>query len=187
MKTNQLAKFTEAESANLSLAIPDDMSFEEWNDLGQKLASAEKLLNWWIGDWWIAGNHRYGERAAIVAQGVLGKSLGTLKNLGSIARKFEKSRRRDLLSFSHHAKVASLPPDQADDFLDCAEKEKLSVRDLQAKVSSMRIETGQLVIDEDVAYQLLISITRNWNRAPVAVRQEFLDLALVSNLGVIDA
>jgi len=37
-----------------------------------------------------------------------------------LCRKFETSRRREILTFAHHAEVAALPPDEADAFLDWA-------------------------------------------------------------------
>ena len=40
--------------------------------------------------------------------------VGTLKNRASVARRIDPSRRRDGLTWSHHAEVAGLEPDEAD-------------------------------------------------------------------------
>jgi len=74
--------------------------------LGQKLCSRVKVINWWIGDWWASGQHRYGERAKAAAQGIFGREFGSLANSASVARSFGTSRRREALSYSHHVEVA---------------------------------------------------------------------------------
>jgi hypothetical protein len=71
-------------------------------------------------------SRRYGERKAIVeAEDWEGPDFQTCANAASVCRSFETSRRRELLSFRHHAEVAALPPDEADALLDwCAETPK---------------------------------------------------------------
>jgi hypothetical protein len=82
--------------------------------LGAELARVEKGVQWCVGDWWAFGKHRYGDHAA-AAKGIFGKrSFGGLRNCGSVARAFETSRRRDVLSFEHHREVRKLPPPEAD-------------------------------------------------------------------------
>jgi len=66
--------------------------------------------NWWLGDWWAFGAARYGERRALVdGENWDGPSFKTCAIAGSVARVFETSRRREVLSFKHHAEVAALP------------------------------------------------------------------------------
>lgn len=55
------------------------------------------------------GSHRYGDRAQAAAQGMFGRAFQSLMNTASVARKFDTSRRREVLSFKHHAEVAALP------------------------------------------------------------------------------
>jgi hypothetical protein len=93
-----------------------------WQEIGHKLALAERSVAWWIGDWWICGDHRYGARARQCESWDLLR-LETCMNYGSVCRAFPPSRRREALSFSHHAAVASLPAADADRLLDRCEKE----------------------------------------------------------------
>jgi hypothetical protein len=51
-----------------------------------------------------------------------GPSFQTCKNSAWICESFEKSRHRDVVSFSIHAECASLPPDEADTILDWCEQ-----------------------------------------------------------------
>lgn len=132
-----LAMIVPDEAPALALDIPYEQSFDQWVSLGRQLCSGQKVINWWIGDWWAAGSHRYGERAKAAAEGIFGKEFQTLANLASVARSFEPSRRREL-SWSHHAEVASLPAVQADRLLDQAEQGGWSTRDLREQVSRLR-------------------------------------------------
>jgi hypothetical protein len=67
------------------------------------------------------------ERKAIVkTEDWEGPKYQTCRNAASIANAFELSRRRDNLTFKHHAEVAALSPDEADALLDwCEETPKL--------------------------------------------------------------
>lgn len=132
MATAALA-IIEDDNASLSLELPKGQSFEQWAETGRSLASANKVLHWWIGDWWAAGSHRYGERAKVAAQGIFGREFQTLANLASVCRAFTTSRRREHLSFSHHAEVAGLPPTKADELLDRAEREGWTRADIRAE------------------------------------------------------
>ena len=52
---------------------------------------------WWSGNWWAFGEHRYGERKAIVtAEDWEGPSYQTCKDAAMVCRAYERSRRRDL-------------------------------------------------------------------------------------------
>lgn len=125
-----------------SLDLPEDMSFDDWKSFGETLCRGMKGVNWWIGDWW-NGGHRYGERAKLAAEGIFGRDFGTLMNIASVARAFETSRRREVLSWSAHVEVAKLPPAQADELLARAEEEQLSVRELRQVVNQRKVEVGE--------------------------------------------
>jgi hypothetical protein len=108
-----------AQSPPLGLDIPEGTSFEYWLAFGKHLALADNALAWRIGDWWVYGEHRYGDRiAAVRTRGWNGPSFGACRNYAMVARAFQTSRRRDVLSFSHHREVASLSPADADQLLD---------------------------------------------------------------------
>lgn len=122
----------------LSLTIPEGASFDDWQEIGRRLFARERVINWWIGDWWAFGQHRYGERAKMAAEGIFGRNFGTLMNLGSVARAFETSRRREVVPFTAYVEVASLPPEKADELIDRAAREGLTTRDLRRVVQSLK-------------------------------------------------
>jgi len=116
--------------ADGDLLLPVDYrkhrTFDEWVTAGEILKSLDKKLQWAIGDWWIAGKQTYGERAEAAARDIFGLEFQTLMNVGSVARKFPPSRRREVLSFAHHAEVAALPAAEQENLLDLAETQGLS-------------------------------------------------------------
>ena len=69
------------------------------------------------------GEKRYGARKAVVeAPEWEGPAYQTARNAAWVCATFEPSRRRDNLTFKHHAEVASLPADEADTLLDWAQE-----------------------------------------------------------------
>lgn len=128
----------------LALELPDDFSFDDWCALGQGLCNHGKVINWWIGDWWASGHHRYGERAKAAAVGIFGREFGSIANAASVCRSFETSRRREVLSYTHHAEVASLPAPEADALLDQAESDGLSTRALRSLVNQRKVAVGEI-------------------------------------------
>jgi hypothetical protein len=105
-----------------------------WVRQGRCLGSIARASGWWIGDWIRYGNARYGEKYGAAAR-VTGYDVQTLMNMAYVASKFEISRRREKLSFSHHAELAALPADEQERWLDQAERERLSLRRLRAELS----------------------------------------------------
>lgn len=181
----------DAEAPAMALEVPRDQTFDEWLAMGRQLAAGSKVVNWWIGDWWAAGSHRYGERARAAADGIFGKEFQTIANAASVCRSFEGSRRREVLSFGHHAEVAALAPEKADEILSEAEREKWSVRDTRRAVLAHKIETGAIQprVDDDPDHTACRSMAHAWNRGSTEARAMFADLVAESveaGLGVID-
>jgi hypothetical protein len=153
----------------VSLKLPENFSFEEWREIGHKLGRAERTLQWWIADWWVHGEHQYGERIQQVEN--FGLSFKTCANYGRVARAFrETSRRRELLSFAHHESVAALKPTDADRLLGwCLEEVVEGKRDprrvweLRNRIALDRIKTMEdAATDEKVAAVLAKTVvTKN--------------------------
>lgn len=122
------------------LTLPDDLTFERWERLGGFLLTLERNAQWWVADWLRFGERQYGERYSQAVQTATGYAASTLANFCYVARAIPPSRRRERLDFSHHAAVASLPPDEQDELLDRAEREHLPVRALYDEVRTRRGE-----------------------------------------------
>ncbi|MFL5911860.1 MAG: hypothetical protein ACJ768_14955 [Gaiellaceae bacterium] len=121
------------------------MPFEQWVLQGHRLGAIGRGVGWWIGDWLRFGNARYGEKYVRAAK-ITGYDVQTLMNMVYVASSVDPSRRHQRLSWSHHAEVAALEPEEQGWWLDRAEENRLSVRDLRMllREARRRDETEQL-------------------------------------------
>lgn len=180
------------EKPGMALDIPKNQTFDQWVEMGRGLAEGQRVINWWIGDWWLAGERKYGEaKAAAAAIDVFGREYDTIRKYGWVCASIESGRRRTDLSFGAHVEVANLPAKEADTLLDRAETESLTVRTLRVEAMKRKVALGLFKpperTDPDPAYDELMEGVRWWNRATAETRSEFLDLANDSALGVIRA
>jgi hypothetical protein len=101
-----------------------------------------------IGDWIAYGNAKFGERYARASK-ITGYDTQTLMNMVYVASRFETSRRRENLSWSHHETLASMEPAEQDNWLNEASKHRWSVSDLRMMLRTVRKkEAGDEIPDE---------------------------------------
>jgi hypothetical protein len=99
------------------LSLPDNLTHAQWVDVGHTLASSNSVLQLAIGDWWVFGSHKYGDRRTVVeVEDWTGPSFEICRNCADVSLALETSR-RSKISFSHHREVAALPLDEADALL----------------------------------------------------------------------
>jgi N6-adenosine-specific RNA methylase IME4 len=115
----------------------DECSFEAWERIGRKLAYVQGAVMFWIGDFVNYGERKWGERYS-QALDATDYEYQTLQNAAYVSRAVDISRRRENLPFSQHAEVASLEPDEQEAWLDTAEQEALSVRELRHRIGSQK-------------------------------------------------
>lgn len=135
---------------------------DEWRNYGEILKRVDEAKQWAIGDWLVDGKNHYGDGLYEEAEKVSGVPYRTLENLKQISDKFEITRRHVNLSWSHHYEVSSLKTIEIDDddkaylsktphtekiqeFLDTAEKKKLSVRDLRQQVQNFKRDQKEYI------------------------------------------
>jgi hypothetical protein len=117
------------------------LTLTEWMRQGRSLGSVARACGWWIGDWIRYGNAKYGEKYEAAAQ-ITGYDIQSLMNMAYVSSRFEISRRREKLSFSHHGELAALPADAQDLWLDRVEQEGLSVHALRAQLKRSAARLG---------------------------------------------
>lgn len=123
----------------------EELTFEEWDALGQKLAPIGKSIGFIIGDWINYGESRYGEKyeEALTRTGL---AYQTLRQYAYVARKVEMYLRKYNLDYYIHATVAKLKTDEEKQhWLDIADKHKLSVRRLRKSINFGRLATPEEV------------------------------------------
>jgi hypothetical protein len=156
------------------LHLPGELSFDRWQAVGRKIGVVADGSLWWLADWAAYGEDAYGDdyRAAVA---VTGFEPRTLHHYAWIARRFPADRRREQLSFAHHAEVASLAEAEQGEWLDRAERRGWSRTELRAE---LRRELRAREVDADPAEVLQLNVgasqLAHWRAAAEA---ESLDLA----------
>ena len=126
-----LPKGVEVTRTGLKITAP--LSYAEWEALGSHLQAVHRSVLFWIGDWLMWGQGKYGERYA-QAVNATGYAVQTLMNAQSASSGIEFSRRSGDLSWSHHAEVAKAEPTEQTRLLEAAVENQLSVRQLRDEV-----------------------------------------------------
>jgi hypothetical protein len=126
----------------VGLLIPAAVDFCAWEQAGVKIARIAECSAWCLGDWLVYGEHRYADRyKQVIAAARL--DYQTLRNYAWVARRFDLGRRREELSFQHHAEVAALPAEEQDRWLDLSAGQGWSRNELRRNLRASR-ETGLL-------------------------------------------
>lgn len=109
------------------------MPYPEWVASGRRLGAMARASNWWVGDWVRYGTRRWGEKY-VAASRMTGYDVHTLRNMAYVSSRFDLSLRRDDLTWSHHALLASLEPEERVRWLERAADDRLSVADLRTEL-----------------------------------------------------
>ena len=113
------------------------MSFKAWSALGCRLAHVSSASAWALGDWLLFGQRSYGQRYRAALQET-NLDYQTLRNYAWVAGRFDPTRRRESLSFQHHAEVAAMAEPEQELWLRRAETEHWSRNELRRRLSLHR-------------------------------------------------
>jgi hypothetical protein len=116
-----------------------DLDAPEWIAAGHRIGAIGRCIQWVIGDWLAFGNAKFGERYTRASK-ITGYDTQTLMNMVYVASRFEVSRRREKLSWSHHEALASMEPGEQEVWLDQAGAHRWSVADLRMMLRQMRLD-----------------------------------------------
>jgi DNA mismatch repair ATPase MutL len=105
-------------------------TYSEWEIALGVACDLHRSSQWWVGDLLNIGEHTYGEKYSQALEAT-GFEEQTLKNYKWVCARVEKSLRKDNLTFSHHALVASLQPDEQKQWLTLAVNNKWTVAQLR--------------------------------------------------------
>ncbi|MFG2312760.1 LmbU family transcriptional regulator [Streptomyces sp. NPDC048566] len=126
------------------MVFPQNLSERSWEQIGTNLREFVNSSAWWLADWLIYGETTYGWRRYKEAVERTGLDYQTLRNYAWVARRFEQHRRRDGLSFAHHAEVTRLSPPEQDYWLRKAEQQKWSRNELRRAVrASLAVQNDE--------------------------------------------
>lgn len=122
------------------MLFPQNLPEPSWEQIGTSLRELTNSSAWWLADWLIFGETTYGLRRYREAIERTGLDYQTLRNYAWVARRFEHHRRRDSLSFAHHAEVTRLSRPEQDYWLRKAEQQKWSRNELRRAVRASLAE-----------------------------------------------
>jgi hypothetical protein len=130
------------------MQLPTRLPFEKWLSIGSQLSDLCSSSAWCLGDWLVYGQEAYAGRYRDAIERT-SLDYQTLRNYAWVVRRFSLSRRRDTLSFGHHAEVAVLPEPEQDFWLRKAEEQGWSVKRLRREVRTSLAERSASTGAED--------------------------------------
>jgi hypothetical protein len=123
------------------LVVDGELDDEELRAVVRRLARMENAVRWWLGDILILVKNRWPKDSSpsfgatwdnVLAD--LGLETSTGAHYRRVSRAVPIERRRERLSWSHHERVASLPPAEQEELLERAEREGLSSQALHVEI-----------------------------------------------------
>jgi hypothetical protein len=117
----------------MGLELPRRLGFEAWLRIGSQLSAAVSSSAWCLGDWLAYGQAAFSGRYRDALEQT-SLDYQTLRNYAWVARRFPVSRRRDTLSFGHHAETAALPGPEQDFWLRKAADQRWSRNQLRQEI-----------------------------------------------------
>jgi predicted HicB family RNase H-like nuclease len=135
--------------SSCGLVLPNRLPFERWLGIGRHLSAVSSSSAWCLGDWLAFGQTAYAGRYRLAIEQT-SLDYQTLRNYAWVARRFAMSRRRDTLSFGHHAEVASLAEPEQDFWLRKAEQHGWPVKRLRKEVGASLAERSADQHDQPV-------------------------------------
>ena len=151
-------------SSRTGMRFEPRLPFHVWKDVGARIGVAADATSWWLGDWLVFGRTQYGLRYRDAIDQT-GFNYQTLRNYAVVARRFKLSRRRDSLSFQHHAEVCALADREQDQWLDLAVSQRWSKQELRRQLRSARAHTSPAVAKHEVRISVDDVRARRWREA----------------------
>jgi hypothetical protein len=124
------------------IEFPSRLPFDRWLHVGRVLSTVHSSTAWCLGDWLAFGEDTYVGRYRDAVE-LCSLRYQTLRNYAWVSRRFPLSRRRDKLSFGHHAEVAALPEPEQDYWLRMAEELGWSRNQLRKEVRASLTERAE--------------------------------------------
>lgn len=130
----------------------EDISKEEWTELGRKLGEAGRSLGFLIGDWLNYGNGKgqWGDTYT-EAMRITGLEYKTLRDYASVSRKIKLSLRNDNLAFELHKKIAPIKDESEQrKWLEVAERQAKKGKPMSSRRLAKSILLGRIAKESDM-------------------------------------
>jgi N6-adenosine-specific RNA methylase IME4 len=121
--------------------LPADIPFEQWKAIGIALTEIGAAVAWWIGDWWVFGEHAYGDRLKAAREGIFGSyTFQALMDIGWVCRSIATSLRSEVLEFGHHRLVAPLAAKEQQQWLERAARGEWTIQQLRGELFKWKLQ-----------------------------------------------
>lgn len=170
--------------------ITEPASFDEWRALGRTLAQTRLTIDFALGDWLAQGRDCFQPEQIELVLGEIASDVQQakrLKQVERVARAFPPSLRNAALTFEHHAHLADLPVQEALPLLKEASERHLTAKAVRTAAMLKKVDLGLVLPrEDDPEDDAMLALCRAWNRAPLAVREDFAEMVSESHMGVIE-
>jgi hypothetical protein len=156
-----------------SLTLKARLSLDDWMRVGLQITRISDSCIWWLGDWLVYGRDHYPNRYKQVVENT-GLDYQTLRNYAWVAGRIHPERRRENLSFQHHAEVVPLADSVQDEWLAKAEENRWSRNRLRAEIKGAGKSVAAHGGNVQVQLKLDGEHIRRWQRAASREDQDFL-------------
>lgn len=114
---------------------PERLTYDQWVNIGRTIGDISNSTNWWVGDWLLTGERKWGSRY-LQAVHVLNWSEQRLMDAASVAKRVPPGQRNQALSWSHHKAVTRYAeqPEVQREWLETAESNGLSVAEFREEI-----------------------------------------------------
>lgn len=123
-------------------------SFKQWEKVGEFIRRSEESVHFWIGDWLLFGEKKYGETFS-QAMDATKYNYQTLATDKWVSSRVPLSCRHENLSWDHHRAVAALEPEVQKEFLDQAEEKEMGREQLRQAVRQYNLKEDLPELSEE--------------------------------------
>jgi len=169
----------------VGVKVPENITFEEYEQALSFAARAEGASQFWIGDLLNAAEGKWGEMYTQAIE-MTGLSYQSIANAKWVCSKVQFSDRSEKLGFQHHQKLASLPSDQQRKWLTKAAEESWSAAEMVKQIhEDNRIEVQRSAPPSPTKQYRCITLDPPWPMEKIHrdVREQqgkFLDYPIMS-------
>lgn len=114
---------------------PESLTYQEWLQAGETIKRIDRLKNFAMGDWILAGERKFGQMYSQALDDFEWGNYNKLTKLVWVASRIPPSRRRPELSWTHHHHVSKFAPEVQDYWLQFAIDNHLNSDDLRESIA----------------------------------------------------
>lgn len=175
----------------VAIAIPREIEFQQWVDLGRDLFTRHRQTEWMLADWLNVGTDKFRDEAQMsIFLEEIGVDQKRALADAKVARLIPPTWRSDKVSFDVCKQISKIDDEPTRlRMLKQAVDEHWNEKQAHHHVVEHKYETGALFDDDDPTPRLATEIIRMWNRLPLEAREyawPLIEMSAASDFAPID-